>query len=95
MRFFTKAAEIFQRTQHRVGGFIVAGVVPVAGKTLADGIQVQNRCAQGCDIGELFRNTFKVTAEKIVIEYQAFFCRLPGNFFVPFFVDSIGLKLAG
>ena len=33
-----KRREVRFRTQHRVGGLVVTGVVAVAGKTLADGI---------------------------------------------------------
>ena len=87
--------EVLLRAQHGVRGLIVAGVVAVAGKAFADGVQIQDRGPQRSDVGKLFRNSGKIPAVKIVVENGAVLLRLPENLFVPVLVDSIRGELTG
>ena len=87
--------KILLGTQHGVRGLVVAGVVAVAGKAFADGIQVEDRDPQPRDIVQLFHNAPEVAAEEVVIEDGAVLLRLPGDLLVPIFVDRVGGELAG
>ena len=92
---FAHGGKVFFRSQHRVGGLVVAGVIAVGGKTLGNGIQVQNRGAKGGNIVHFLRNAPEITAVKIVIQHQTLFGRLPGNLFVPLLVDRIRFQFSG
>ena len=88
-------AEIRHGAQHGVGSFVIAGVVPMAGKALADGVQIQNGGAKGGNIVHFFRDSLKITAEKVIVEDVPLLVGPPIHLFVPAFVDGVGLQLSG
>ena len=47
---FTKGLKILCGAQHWVRNFIVAGIVTMIGKSLADGIQIENGHTQVCNV---------------------------------------------
>ena len=67
----------------------------MAGKALANGVQVQDGGPQPRDIVKLFRNAPEIAAEKVVIQDGAVLLRLPGNLLIPILVDGVGSELAG
>ena len=81
--------------QHGVGGFVVAGVVAVAGKAFGNGIQVEKIHAQIRNIVQFFDNSPEITAEKVVVEHQIVLGGTPVHLFVPAGVDGVGGQLAG
>ena len=76
-----------------VRGLIIAGVIAVAGKTLAYGIQVENGGAQRGNIVHFLGNAPEVTAVEIIVQHQALRCGLPENLLVPAVVDHEGFQL--
>ena len=88
-------SKIRLRTQHGVGGLVIACIVTVAGKTLGDGIQVQNGGAQRGNILQFLRDTPEIAAEKVVVQHHTLRCGTPGDLLIPVLVDGIGLQLAG
>ena len=95
MGLLAKLGKIFLGAQHGVRGLVVAGVVAVAGKAFADGVQVEDGGPQPGNIVKLFRNPPEIAAEKVVIEDGAVFLRLPDDFLVPILVNRVGGELAG
>ena len=87
--------EVLQGAQHGIGNLVVAGIVAVAGKALADGVQIEDRHTQGCNIVQFFGNSLEITAEKVVIQHLTVGQRPPVHLFVPIVVDGVGLQLAG
>ena len=87
--------EILLGTQHGVRGLVVAGVIAVAGKALADGIQVQDRSTQGSNVVHLLRDAPEIAAVEIIVQHLAVGSGTPGDLLIPILMDSVGLQLSG
>ena len=87
--------EVRLGAQHGIRGLVVAGIVAVAGKALADGVQVQDIHAHGGNIVHLFRDSPEVAAIKVVVQHLAGLRGTPVHFLVPVLVDGVRLHLAG
>ena len=88
------SAKFLHCSQHRVGGFIVAGIIAMGRKAFADGVQIQNSHAQRGDIVHFFRDSPEISAVKVVIEDSSVGGRPPIHFLVPVPVDGVRLQFS-
>ena len=87
--------EVFHRAQHGIRRFVITGVIAVIGKTLTDGVQVQNGRTQRGDIVHFFCDSPEIAAEKVVIQDLALGIGSPIHFLVPIAVYGVGFQLPG
>ena len=95
MGCLAQGGEIGFGTQHGVRSFVVAGVVAVAGKTLTDGVQVENGGTKAGNVVHFLGDTLEITAVKVVVQDLSVPGGLPGNLLVPTLVNGVGLQLTG
>ena len=81
--------------EKRVGGFVVAGVVAVAGKTLGNGVEVENGDAKTGDVVHFLGDAPEIAAEKVVVQNLTVGSRLPVHLIVPVLMNGVGLQLSG
>ena len=87
--------KVLFRTQHGVGGLVIAGVVAVAGKALGNGVQVDKVHAQPRDIVHFLGDTPEISTEKVVVQHFSVLRGLPVHVLCPAFVHGVGGQLAG
>ena len=73
----TETAKILLRTQHGVNGTVIGSVVAVVGGRFKNGVQIQHRDAEICQIVQFGEDTLQGTAEKIAVPHFALCVRPP------------------